>query len=56
LKRRKSNIVGILFPTSIGLLFTETLVAIQEKIQERQMPLIIGNSKYNMEEENRLVK
>ena len=56
LKRRKSKTIGVLFPTTIGPLFADTLMAIHEKIQERQMSLIFGNTKYNKAEEKRLVK
>jgi len=56
LKLRKSNIIGVLFPTNIGTLFADTLMAIHEKIQERQMSLIIGNTMYNKAKEKLLVK
>ncbi|UCG08403.1 MAG: LacI family DNA-binding transcriptional regulator [Desulfobacterales bacterium] len=47
LKRQKSNAIGVLFPTTIGPLFAETLMAIQEKIQEHHMALIVGNTMYS---------
>jgi DNA-binding LacI/PurR family transcriptional regulator len=56
LKLRKSNTIGVLFPTNIGSLFADTLMAIHEKIQERQMSLIIGNTMYNKAKEKLLVK
>lgn len=56
LKRRKSNTIGVLFPTNIGVLFADTLMAIHEKIQERLMSLIIGNTMYNKAKEKQLVK
>jgi DNA-binding LacI/PurR family transcriptional regulator len=56
LKRQKSNAIGVLFPTTIGPLFAETLMAIQEKIQEHHMALIVGNTMYSKAEEARLVK
>lgn len=56
LKRQKSNAIGVLFPTTIGPLFTETLMAIQEKIQEHHMALIVGNTMYSKTEEARLVR
>lgn len=56
LKRKKSNAIGVLFPTTIGPLFAETLMAIQEKIQEHHMTLIVGNTMYSKAEEARLVK
>ena len=56
LKRRKSKTIGVLFPTTIGPLFADTLMAIHEEIKERQMSLIFGNTKYNKAEEKRLVK
>lgn len=56
LKRQKSNAIGVLFPTTIGPLFAETLMAIQEEAQEHHMALIVGNTMYKRTEEARLVK
>ena len=56
LKRRKSNTFGVLFPTTIGPLFADTLTAVHEEIQKRSMSLIFGNTKYDKAEEKRLIK
>ena len=56
LKRRKSKIIGVVFPTTIGPLFAQTLTAIHEEIQAKGMSLIFGNTQYSISEERRLIQ
>ena len=51
LKRRKSNTIGVLFPTTVGPLFADTLTAVHEESQKRSMSLIFGNTKYDKAED-----
>jgi DNA-binding LacI/PurR family transcriptional regulator len=55
LSRRRTNIIGVVIPTANKSVFAETLMGIQEKVQENSYSIIIGNTFYDKEMEIRLL-
>ncbi len=55
LSRRRTNIIGVVIPTANKSVFAETLMGIQEKVQENSYSIIIGNTFYDKELEIRLL-
>ena len=47
LSSKTSTVIGVLVPTTKRSLFSDSLLAIQDKTQEKQFSIIIGNTKYD---------
>ena len=54
--RKTSTVIGVLVPTTKRSLFSESLLAIQDKTQEKNFSVIIGNTKYDSAVESHLLK
>jgi DNA-binding LacI/PurR family transcriptional regulator len=55
LSSKKSTVIGVLVPTTKCKLFSDSFLAIQDKAQEKQFSIIIGNTKYVNEIEKELL-
>jgi DNA-binding LacI/PurR family transcriptional regulator len=56
LSRKKSTVIGVLVPTTHRSLFGNPILAIQDKTQEKNFSIIIGNTKYDLGIERRLLR
>lgn len=56
LSRKKSSILGVIIPTTKSLVFSTSLLAIQEMAQQNNYSLIIASSKYDSETEANLIQ
>lgn len=56
LSRRRSNTIGVLFPGPVGSLYAETLMGIQEQVQEWGASLVVGHTDYNPAMEAKLIR
>jgi DNA-binding LacI/PurR family transcriptional regulator len=56
LSRNRSSIIGVIIPTSKSLIFSSSLVALQEVAQENNYSLIIGSSRYDTRTERKLLQ
>ena len=56
LSSRKSNVIGVLIPTTKAPLFADSLLAIQEHVQENGYSVIIGNTRYDPNVEIKLLR
>lgn len=55
LSSKTSTVIGVLVPTTKRSLFSDSLLAIQDKTQETNFSIIIGNTKYDSEVESKLL-
>lgn len=56
LSRKRSSILGVIIPTAKSLVFSTSLLAIQEMAQQNNYSLITASSKYDSETESNLIK
>ncbi len=56
LSRNRSSIIGVIIPTSKSLIFSSSLLALQEIAQENNYSLIVGSSKYDTRIERKLLQ
>ncbi len=56
LSSKTSTVIGVLVPTTKRSLFSDSLLAIQDKTQEKNFSIIIGNTKYDSTIERKLLK
>lgn len=56
LSRNRSSIIGVIIPTAKSLIFSSSLLALQEIAQEQNYSLIVGSSKYSAQIEHQLLK
>jgi DNA-binding LacI/PurR family transcriptional regulator len=56
LSRKRSSIIGVIIPTAKSLVFSTTLLAIQETAQQNNYSLVTGSSKYDIKTELRLLQ
>ena len=56
LSRMRSTVIGLLIPTTSRSLFGTSIMAIQDKTQEKEFYLIIGNTKYDSRTEYNLLR
>ena len=56
LSRKRSTVIGVLTPTTFRSLFGTSILAIQDKSQEKEFSLIIGNTKYDKKIEYNLLR
>jgi len=47
LSSRKSTVIGVLIPTTKAPLFADSILAIQERVQQQGYSVIIGNTRYD---------
>jgi DNA-binding LacI/PurR family transcriptional regulator len=55
LSRRKSTTIGVIIPTTRSLVFSTSLLAIQEAAQENNYTIMAGSSKYDSMTESALI-
>ena len=56
LSRKRSSILGVIIPTAKSLVFSTSLLAIQEMAQQINYSLVTASSKYDSETESNLIK
>ena len=56
LSSKTSTVIGVLVPTTKRSLFSDSLLAIQDKTQEKNFSIIIGYTKYDSTIERKLLK
>jgi DNA-binding LacI/PurR family transcriptional regulator len=56
LSRNRSSIIGVIIPTAKSLVFSSSLLALQEIAQESNYSLIVGSSKYDAQIERKLLQ
>jgi DNA-binding LacI/PurR family transcriptional regulator len=56
LSSRRSTVIGVLIPTTKAPLFADSILAIQERVQERGFSVIVGNTKYDPDTEYLLLR
>ena len=56
LSRKKSSILGVIIPTAKSLVFSTTLLAIQEMAQQNNYSLVTASSKYDSVTESSLIQ
>ena len=56
LSKPHTRLIGVLIPTANKSVFADTLIAIQEKTQEKFFSLIVGNTRYDQTLEKELVR
>lgn len=56
LSRKKSSILGVIIPTAKSLVFSTSLLAIQEMAQQNNYSLVTASSKYDSETESSLIQ
>ena len=56
LSRNRSSIIGVIIPTAKSLVFSSSLLAVQEIAQENNLSLIVGSSKYDEQIERKLLQ
>lgn len=56
LSRKRSSIIGVIIPTAKSLVFSSSLLALQEIAQENNFSLIVGSSKYDARIERKLLQ
>jgi DNA-binding LacI/PurR family transcriptional regulator len=55
LSRQRSSIIGVIIPTTRSLVFSTSLLAIQEAAQENNFSIMAGSSKYDAPTESALI-
>lgn len=55
LSRQRSSMIGVIIPTSRSLVFSTSLLAIQEAAQENNYSIMAGSSKYDSATESALI-
>ncbi len=55
LSRKRSSMIGVIIPTTKSLVFSTSLLAIQEAAQENNFSIMAGSSKYDSETESALI-
>jgi DNA-binding LacI/PurR family transcriptional regulator len=55
LSRQRSSMIGVIIPTSKSLVFSTSLLAIQEAAQENNFSIMAGSSKYDPATESALI-
>ncbi len=56
LSRKRSSILGVIIPTAKSLVFSTSLLAIQEMAQQNNYSLVTASSKYDSETESNLIQ
>lgn len=55
LSRQRSSMIGVIIPTTKSLVFSTSLLAMQEAAQENSFSIMAGSSKYDAETESALI-